>query len=176
MRTAWIAVTTLVAVGCSSIPVDADYDTTTDFAAIRTWAWYSESAPEGMDDLTNGRVRAAIEAELPARGLSRAAPGAAPDVLVAYQVTVAQRVESDPVAVSVGYGCGGGFGAVGTGNEVRTYDEGTLFLDLVAPARKTLVWRGTARRTLSRDSSPEERETRIREAVRAILEQYPPGK
>lgn len=160
--------------GCSAVSVNADYDSATDFAALRTWSWHSQELPAGLDELTNRRIRAALEPALASRGLVAAAAGAKADVLVAYHVEVRQRVESDPVTYGMGYGWRGGYAGVATGGQVRTYDEGTLHVDLVAPDGKTLLWRGSGTRVLAEKASPKEREERIREAVTKILEQFPP--
>lgn len=164
----------LLAAGCSSLSVDSDYDPQVDFSSLHTFGWWSDTAPEGIDDLTAERIRAALAATLPEHGLQPAPAGTTPDVLVAYRASVRQRLEARPTTVSIGYGWHHGYGAIGTGTEVTTYDEGTLVVDLVSPEGGTLLWRGTASRAVPNDRTPEEREARIREAVRAILERYPP--
>jgi len=163
--------------GCSSVSVNADYDTTADFSRLKTWAWFTgpqRPNPE-IDGLTDGRIRAAIEAELPGRGLTTA-PAEAADVHVTYHAAVRQKIEAYPTAAGYGYGYGRGFGVAGTGVDVVTYDEGTLVVDLIDPKSKNLLWRGTARGVVHRDATPEERETRIRDAVKKILAQFPPAK
>ena len=62
-----------------------------------------------------------------------------------------------------------------SGMEIQTeYDEGTLILDIVDAESRTLIWRGSARAEVSATVAPETREARVREAVRRILEQFPP--
>jgi hypothetical protein len=57
---------------------------------------------------------------------------------------------------------------------VDQYEEGTLFIDVIDPKRNTMIWRGSATARVTPDLTPEERETRIGEAVRAILAKFPP--
>lgn len=164
----------LLLVGCSSVSVRSDYDPQTDFGAFHTWSWLHEEPAQGVDGLTDGRIRAAVEAVLPTRGLHRAAAGEAADLRLAYHARVEQRVEAAPApAPTVAYGWRRGYVAYDT-PQLSTYDEGTLVLDLIAPDGTTLVWRGVAKGSVREAGSPEAREKRIREAVEEILDRYPP--
>lgn len=172
----WMALALLAAGGCSPFSINADYDTTTDFSKFRTWSWFSGPRPPApdLDGLTEQRIRNAIETQLPKRGLAKGAEGT--DLLVAFHVSVTQRLEVTPTTMSYGYGWGHGYVGTSYGNEVRTYDEGTLLIDLLDAKSKSLVWRGVARATVYRNASPQEREARVQAAVGAILEQFPPAK
>lgn len=163
----------LFAAGCSSFSVDTDYDAGADFSKYRTWSWFSGPKPyePGLDGLTEQRIRAAVEAQLPGRGLGKAESG---DLLVTFHVSVNRRIEVTPTTVGFGYGWGPAHVGYST-NDVRTYDEGTLILDLVDAKTRHLVWRGTARGTVHQGYAPEERTQRINEAVHGILENYPPA-
>lgn len=171
----WTLLAILAVGGCSPYSIDEDYDPSTDFAKFKTWTWFTGPKPSGpsLDDLTEQRIRKAIEGGLPHVGLTKGADGST-DLLVAYHVSIAQRIDVTPTTVSFGYGWGRGYVGTSYGSEVRTYDEGTLLIDLLDAKTKSLVWRGTARATVYRNSTPEEREIRIREAVQLILQQYPP--
>jgi hypothetical protein len=160
--------------GCSpSVTIDRDYDTSADFSKYKTWNWFQgpSTVTPDVDNLTLNRVRQAIEDELPRHGLARAGEGA--DLSAAFQLSVQRKIESTPTTVSVGYGWGPARVGVSS-SPVRTYDEGTLVLDLVDSKTKTLVFRGIAKGTVKQSSSPEERENRIRDAVYYIMEAYPP--
>lgn len=56
----------------------------------------------------------------------------------------------------------------------REFDEGTLVIDLLDPASASVLWRGLARDEVDWRMSPTEIDTRIRGAVRKILERFPP--
>ena len=62
-----------------------------------------------------------------------------------------------------------------TDGYVENYDQGTLVLDIVDGRSNELVWRGTAQARIDPSNSPEERQRRINEAVRKILDRFPPG-
>lgn len=174
MRQTLIALLLASAAGCSPYSVSEDYDNSADFSKYKTWTWFTGPKPSGpgLDALNEGRIRAAFEAELPLRGLTKG-EGAA-DLLVTYHASVSQKIEVTPTTMSFGYGWGRGYVGMSPGSDVRTYDEGTLIVDLLDAKTKSLVWRGTARATVYRDADPEYRTERIRGAVQAILQRYPP--
>ena len=162
-----IAILIVGGAGCSSISTSTDYDPKADFSRLRTYEWHP-GQPSGPDTLTASRIARAVEDGLRARGYTRAA-GAPADFQVAYHVWVGQRVEEVPSS-AYSYGWRSGYGT-----EVRTYDEGTLVLDVIDPVAKTLLWRGTAKSAVDPDRTPEEREAKIREAVQKLLADFPPG-
>ena len=74
-----------------------------------------------------------------------------------------------------GAGWRGGWGVEPrTETNVYAYDEGMLILDVLRPEPAQLLWRGVARAVVDPGASPEEREARIRQAVRQLLEAFPP--
>lgn len=162
--------------GCTpQLTLDTDYDPGTDFSKYKTWTWLAGSKPseKDVDSLTQQRIQGAIEAELPKRGLAKAAEGA--DVTAAFHISVQRKIESSPATLSLGYGWGPAHVGVSK-SPTKTWDEGTLVLDLVDAKTKTLLWRGTAVGTVHPDSSPEERQQRIHTVVAQLLEGYPPRK
>lgn len=56
------------------------------------------------------------------------------------------------------------------------YEEGTLLLDFLDPRSRRRLWRGSAQARVERDPAPDEREASIREAVRLMLERFPPAR
>ena len=156
--------------GCSGISVEHDYDPNVDFSRFKTWAW-APMQPQAdgsefsrVSNLTMERIHGAVESELTGKGYSKAEPDKA-DFWVQHYAAVGQRIE--PYA---GYNHGW------YGDDIIVTEEGTIVVDFVSPKDKRLVWRGTARSAIDEDMTPEEREERIREAVKDILAQYPPKK
>ncbi len=166
----------IAAAGCTPpLTVDSDYDPSTEFSKYKTWTWLPGSKPseKDIDNLSEQRLRSAIEAELPKRGLTKADTGA--DLSVTFRISIQHKIESSNASVGIGYGWGPAHVGVSK-SPTRSYDEGTLILDLVDPKTKTLVWRGTAKGTVHKDYSPEERQERIQNAVAHLLQDYPPTK
>jgi hypothetical protein len=162
-----------LAAGCSSVSVTHDYDTSFDFSTFRSYGWLAAPAPppanEVVDELILGRIRRAVEAELAAKGYTPAAE--APDFMVAVHCSVKSQVHvsSQP---DVGGPYGGYWGA--TRVYVSTTEEGTIVVDLLDARSHRQVWRGVATGTVERSATPEARDARIAEAVKALLDAFPP--
>ncbi|MFH1980424.1 MAG: DUF4136 domain-containing protein [Pseudomonadota bacterium] len=171
-----------VFLGCSTVQVSQDYKETTDFSAITTFAWASAVQEKTGDvrvdsPLMDARIRAAVEMGLAGKGLRDASTGDV-DVQVLYQYQIRQQIHSTGTrgSVGVGYGTGGSGGGVmlGTGADVRSYDEGLLIIDLIRPSDGTLLWRGNATFIVPEHPTPEASTALINEAVDKTLAQFPP--
>jgi hypothetical protein len=163
--------------GCSTMQITTDYDPDTRFDAYRTWAWAPEPPqrtgdPRVDNDLLDKRVRRAVERELPARGYQQIESGA--DFLVNYHAALASRIQVQAIGSAYGYGPGAWDPIAPGGVYARTYEEGSLILDIVDGKTKELTWRGIARAQVYPADGPEEREQEVNEAVRMILERFPP--
>ena len=153
---AFVALAVAAVVSCSSVNVSQDYDPTTDFSKLGKYAWMNGGAGGGdIDQLTAQRIVRAVDDELRAKGFEK--DTSAPDFLVNFLASVQQKIETRPTTVSVGYGWRHGYAGVASGTEIDAYDEGTLVLDFVDPASKSLLWRGTARGAVQAHKTPEER-------------------
>jgi hypothetical protein len=180
----WIPVLLLVGMtwlgGCgSSISVNHDYDTMTDFSQYTTFDWASRASSQSNldatgapDGLLDQRIRNAVNQALPNRGLTRDEDN--PDLLVVYHLGVQDKVQ----VTDWGYSYGRSYYGMGARDiDVYQYQQGTLIIDLVDSQAKTLVWRGSGTKTLgSSNISPEQQQKNINEAVGKILSQFPPGR
>jgi hypothetical protein len=168
-RKTWLFLGAALA-GCSGISVEHDYDPNVDFSRFKTWAWAPpQPQADGSDfsrvsNLTMERIHGAVERELTGKGYPTSEPDKA-DFWVQHYAAVGQRVE--PYA---GYNHGW------YGDDIIVTEEGTIVVDFISPKDRRLVWRGTARSAIDEDMTPEDRESRIREAVKEILAQFPPKK
>ncbi len=172
----------LIISACSGIPVSQDFEQGFDFSGLKTFAWdANEDNQWGVADsneLVDRRIRSAIENTLTSRQFSQVESTKA-DFLVLYNVQVEQRINSSNVSggVSVGRSSRGRHGSIGisTGSQVRTYEQGTLLIDVIDVASDKLVWRGTSAQALPDLSDPQRLTDHINATVAAILEQFPPG-
>lgn len=172
----------LLSVGCSTVRVSHDYDPKVDFTRMKTFAWLEDKQPGTgdlrLDDpLLDQRIRAAVNQTLQEKGYASADPASA-DFFVAYQLGIQRTIRSDNVQTGFRFsrGTSGRYGSVGisSGSNVRTQDEGTLFIDVLDPDNGGLLWRGKGTDTISEHSNQEKRTKMIREAVEKILGQFPP--
>ena len=165
-------------VGCSTVQVDTDWNPSTDFSKLHTYAWLSDAPlttgdPRFDNPLVDQRIRNATAEALVAKGFTPAAKASA-DFLVAYLITSQQKTDVNTVYESYGYGLGG-FGGPGYARTyVTQYELGTLILDVLDPKTKSLVWRGSGSAVLGESRTPEERDERVRAAVQEILAKFPP--
>jgi hypothetical protein len=153
---------------CSSVSTNYDYDTSYDFAKLKTYRWADIPSKADANPLVVQRVGAAVERELKAKGYSPAE--GAPDFLVATYVGRQSRIQ----VTDWGYGYGPRGAWYGGGVDVYQYEEGSLIVDIVDARSKQLVWRGTATSIIDPGATPEERTERINEAVAKIFEDFPP--
>jgi hypothetical protein len=167
---------------CSGIPVSQDFEQGFDFSGLKTFAWEANQENQwgiaSSNELVDRRVRSAIENTLTGRQFSQV-DAAQADFLVLYNITVDQRISSSNVSggVAVGRSSRGRHGSIGisTGSQVRTYEQGTLLIDVIDVASDQLVWRGTSSQALPDLSDPQRLTDHINATVAKILEQFPPG-
>lgn len=185
MKDKWVFVflTMFLWGGCSGIQTSQDYDPATDFQSIQTVAWVTSTQPQTGDERIDNpfrdtRIRTAIERQLEKKGILFK-PDQPADVRVRYQYTIRQRIDSAGTSSSIGFGIGsygsrGGI-AVGTGNDVRQIDEGTLVIDLVSAESGTLLWRGSGTQRFEAYDNPNKATQDINTLVESIMNQFPPA-
>lgn len=152
--------------------VTFDFDKTTDFSSLRTYAWVpGTNLP---DALNHRRIVAAVDAQLAAKGLVKAAAALAPDVLVAYHASFDRDLQV------TGFSSGwGGYRFPGSRSGIARTEEiltGTLIVDLVKASTRTIIWRGMATKDVDVDASPEKRDRNINRAAEKIFKHYPPAR
>jgi len=169
MKTPWTCAAILLAVmpACSSLATSFDYDTAHAFGAPKTYAWIEKQD----NSIGMRRVRDSVDAELAARGLTQTATK--PDFQIAAHLGTQEKLR----VVDWGYSYPSrGYWHGGHDVDVYQYEEGSLVLDVIDPTKSELVWRGTASKAVDPSWTPEEREVEVREAVRALLSEFPPKK
>ena len=182
IRSCWIVLTLVLLQACSGIPVSQDFEQGFDFSTLQTFAWDANEDDQwgvvDSNELVDRRIRSSIENTLTSRQFSQV-DSAQADFLVLYNVVVDQRIRSSNVSggVSMGRSTRGRHGSIGisTGSQIRTYEQGTLLIDVIDVASDKLVWRGTSSQALPDLSDPQRLTDHINATVAAIFEQFPPG-
>ncbi len=145
-----------LAAGCSTpISTSYDYAPNVDFQSLQTFQWMPIRS-NLLNQFELERVTNAVENGLVAKGLQRSANA---DFLL-------------KVFAGKGRSLGTGYGW--SGLETRVYAEGTLVIDMVDPMTNQLIWRGSAKKTLAQDPTPEQQTVNIAAAVAAVLANFPP--
>jgi hypothetical protein len=164
--------------GCATGPtVRADYDRSANFAAYRTFGFYSPLGTDkaGYQSLITQTIKSAVQSELESRGY--AYTESSPDLLVNFNAKLARQTEISQMPATPMYygyrrGFYGGWGGYAYETRVDQYTEGTLNIDIVDPKRQQLVWEGVAVGRVTKKNQ-EERQAAIRAAVTEIFAQYP---
>ncbi len=164
-----------VLAACSAPQVGYDYDTTAPFPAYHTYDWLQpiqeSSGDKRVDNtLVDGRIRAAVEAQLQAKGY-RIFTGETPDFYVAYHAGVKDLMKGASTQHYIGDRA---HGIYTTTSDIQPYKEGMLLVDIVDASTKQLVWRGYAQAEVPADASPQERDRRIRRILEEMFSHFPP--
>jgi hypothetical protein len=164
--------------GCSGITVETDYDPAAvpSLQRYETYAWLPD--PTGGDrrvqnEILAERVRAAVDAELARKGFTLAT-GGTPHFLIGWFVSLDGRMNVSQLNSYYGYGWGPWYGAAYGETHVRYYEEGALVLDVVDVRSNQLAWRGAAQTEVDRTRPEAEREELLNNAVKRVLERFPP--
>jgi hypothetical protein len=150
------------------------------FSTYKTYKWVTIKSAQPINDLVEGQIKSTVDAELGKKGLMKTESDTA-DLYVGYQAAVNTEKQFTSFNDSWGYGGGwygpgwyGGGGMSTTTGSTSTIYVGQLALDMYAPATKSLVWRGTASKTLDTKAKPEKQQKNLTKAVAKLLKNYPP--
>jgi hypothetical protein len=166
MATAGLA---LMAGTASAQSISYDYDRSADFTRLRTYAWVPGTSVK--DELNHKRITSAIDAQLAAHGLTRVEAAGNPDVVVAYHADFQTEKEVRAFASGRAWRFGG------TGYaRVEDVIQGTLIVNIADARTSNVLWRGTARKEIDVNASPEKRDKNVRQAAEKLFKNYPPKK
>ncbi len=180
-RVIWMVFLVAGIQACSGVQVSQDYQQGYNFSGLKTFAWNpNEKNGYGIEnnDLVDKRIRSAIENKLLEKSY-RLVDSYTPDFFISYYVTVEQKVSNSGGSggISIGRSSSRGrYGSIGmsTGSAARSYEQGTLLIDVTIPLEDQLVWRGIGTQSVSVQAGPDESAARINEVVGKILAQFPP--
>lgn len=171
------ALITLVISSCATIKVTSDYDKSAPFENFKTYAFTQEALNLNINELNRNRFISAIEKEMGEKGFTKSET---PDVFV--DMNRSSKTIQTATANTTGgggyygsgyrYGWGGGFST--TTINYDSYEEGTLFIDMIDAAKNQLVWQGRGVATIDENASGDKRESRINYAIEQIFNKYPP--
>ena len=169
----------LVVSGCSiKPPTTYDFDQSFDFSKLVTYRWIESSDAKRVTTIAGKRQMNAIETQLNRKGFHKAASADQANFLLKTHTVTDNQTNIDTFYRSWGYYPGPyAWGWPYNSNTiVREYKIGTLVLDIVDPANKQVIWRGSVSRKLGiyKNRTPEERATIALANAEHLLRQFPP--
>jgi len=124
------------------------------------------------DQLIDQDVRRAVDEQLAQKGLTKVEKDG--DLLVTYHAAVRQEVGIN--LSGMGWG-GRGYGGMWDGSiqgQSSAIPIGTLVVDLYDPAKKQLIWRGDAEKTIELKKDPDKNYRNLQKAMTKLFKNYPP--
>ncbi len=123
------------------------------------------------DQLLDQDIKRAVDAQLVQKGLTRVEKNG--DLQVSYQAALHNDLSVNLFGSAWG-GRGLGFWDGSAQGQTSTIPVGTLVVALYDPARKQLIWRGDASKTLDLKKDPDKNYKNLEKAIAKLFENYPP--
>ena len=144
--------------------VTTDYDHSVNFSKYKTFMWIQE--PQSNQPFMKDRIVQSINAQLKARGLRLVGDGA--DLAIGANIATEEKQTLETYYNGDGWGWGGSGWST---TRVKTYEVGTLTVDLFDAHSKKAVWQGVATDTLPRD--PEKRTKDYDKQIEKMFKEFP---
>jgi len=155
----------LLATGARADRVTSDYDHAINFSNYKTFMWIQE--PESKEPLTKERIMASVSAELTARGMSQVNDGA--DLAVGANIATEEEHTWEDYYDGTRWGWDPGLVT-----RPRTYEFGTLIVNLFDTGCRKLVWQGISTDTISH--KPDKRIRETEEQIEKMFREFLPSK
>ena len=158
-----------------------NFDSSEDFSKFKTYKWVDVKGSDQINPIVQKQIQQSIDTQLATKGLTKTDSDSA-DLYVGMQTAVGTEKQFNTYSTGWGYGPGwgggwyGGMGSTTTTGSTTTIYVGQLVLDMYSSAKKDLVWRGTASKTIDPKAKPDKQEKNINKAVAKLLKNYPPQK
>ena len=186
MKRLSLFVLVLLAFGVSTAwaqDVRYNFDKDAKFSDYKTYKWVDIKGSDQVNELVQGQIKAAIDAELAKKGLTKVDSDDA-DLYVGYQTAIGTEKQFNSYSTGWGGGPGwgggwyrGGYGGMSsttTTGSTSTIYVGQLGVDMYSVPNKKLVWRGTASKTIDPKAKPDKQQKNLTKAVTKLLKNYPP--
>jgi hypothetical protein len=174
---------TLLALGACSLPVRTDINPNLSVTSCHTYAFADEHVantdqPSAFGNPLNAeRLRQAIEANMSARGIQKAADRKSADCVVGYAMGTRQVFDDYYGNFGIGWGWGGGWGNRGWGGGFGydgpyVRDETRISVDLFDAKSRVPIWHASVSQSVAELTGPHAVE-RINAATTAIFTKFP---
>jgi Domain of unknown function (DUF4136) len=153
--------------------VHYNYDRGTNFASYKTYQWV-DLPGRVPDELIDRDIRRSIDEQLAQKGLTKVEKDA--DLYIGYQ-TVIDMEKGINLSAWGTRGGPGGWGGLDSGTvtgQTSTIPVGMLLVDLYDPAKKQLIWRGDATKSIDLRKDPDKNYKNLQKAMAKLFKNYPP--
>lgn len=162
--------------GAYSQDVHYNYDRSTSFASYKTYQWV-DLPGRVPDQLIDRDIKRSIDEQLAQKGLTKVEKDA--DLYVGYQAVIdlEKGINLSAWGTRGGPGGWGGWGGSDSGTvtgQTSIIPVGMLLVDLFDPAKKRLIWRGDASKTLDLKRDPDKNYKNLQKAMAKLFKNYPP--
>ncbi len=184
------AILSVAIAAADGVKTNVKFDQKASLKGARTYTWLesppyvTNAAPDIVKDerlekeALDAPIRSAIDRALAERGWRPVAAANAPEFQVVYYGFMTAGADASVLGSFYQYTTGWGPAIYGEGGLPTTsytiVEKGTLVIDIVDPARKTAVWRGTASGTMDRTREQSKRIEIITDAVNRLFKKFPP--
>jgi hypothetical protein len=165
----------LMSVSAYAQDVHYNYDRGANFASYKTYQWI-DLPGRVPDQLIDGDIKRAIDEQLAQKGLTKVEKDA--DLYVGYQAVIDLERGINLSAWGTRGGPGGlGWAGLDSGTvtgQTSTIPVGMLLVNLYDPAKKQLIWRGDASKTIDLKKDPNKNYRNLQKAMTKLFKNYPP--
>jgi hypothetical protein len=170
----------LVLGSCSTVTVSDEAVGSIDLLQLKKYSWFEPMDGAGQVRTVKPEVQklivSSVEKYLAGKGVERVSREDA-DVLITWFGKVDEKVSRTSVAHfyrPYGYGTLAAQHPemVGEGVPVKSWQEGTLIIDVIDADSKGVIWRGSATDTIRDDMSAEEVPAYINRSVKGLLDRF----
>jgi hypothetical protein len=144
------------------------YDRGMNFSPFHTYTWVPIGDNSGISQITAENIVNLVNRQFAEKGLTQVSGGQVPDLYVGYQTSVIPQQQLD------WFNSGGTWRGDFSQATAETVDSGTLVIDVYYPARKQLIWRGTATNSLNSSSNASRNYNNLQKAIAKLLKPFPP--
>ncbi len=172
-----ISVAFILALSCSPISFQSDYNPDADYTHLKTFKFYKDEKITGdalaSRPMLRDKIRKAIRQALTKKGYSEDKNN--PDFLVVLFGGMKGKMKTSGWGYYQWYNPWWGTSAYSDREiDVSHYEQGSIVIDIVLAKNKELIWRGVADGLTKQKLSPQELDEAVEYIVNKILTDFPP--
>jgi hypothetical protein len=152
--------------------VHYNFDQSANFTTYKTYQWVDIPGGSVPDQLVHQAIKRATEEQLALKGLTKVENNA--DLYIGYQVVINLEKSVSLWGDGPGWWDGPWGGTRSMQGQTSTIPVGILVMDLYDVARKQLVWRGDAIKTVDLKKEPEKNYRNLQKVMAKLFKNYPP--